>query len=58
MVAKSRSVVAMLVRGVIAEDRIWSFVPPDGSTLTGVDPHAEYYRSCDSRGAGPRPVQR
>jgi hypothetical protein len=25
-----------------------------GSTLTGVDPHGEYYRSWDSRGAGPR----
>ena len=33
-------------------------LPPNGSTLTGVDPHAEYYRSWDSCGAGPRPVQR
>lgn len=28
------------------------------SELTGVDPHAEEYSSCNSRGAGPRPVER
>src|SRR6266540_2240250 len=32
--------------------------PPNGPKLTGVDPHTESYQPWDSRGAGPRPVER
>lgn len=39
-------------------DRVDSRVGPNGSKLTGVDPHADNDNSWDSRGAGPRPVER
>ena len=31
---------------------------PNGSALTRADPHCEHSKSCDTRGAGPRRVQR